>query len=372
MDGSGSRLLDFDVEDSASTGNSALMGPGTVDRVIARHTSKSGAGCSLFPDAILTNSICAGSNGLSESFSGGSATIALTLRNDLVYGSGDALQASSDGPHFTITATNTIFHSTFGNDVSADLVSGSMTVTADHSNYASVNATGGATVTASNVNGNQSAAPEFANEGGGDFREAPGSPTIDAGVDDPLNGSLDLAGAARTSGARTDIGPYEVQVASVSPPPPGGGPPPPGVTPPPAITPAISGLAESARTWREGSALPRLARKRRPPIGTTFSFRLNEAARVTLTFTQSAAGRRVSGRCVGPSRRNARRPRCRRTVTAGALSLAAHAGTNRLRFQGRLSRTRRLRPGRYTAVVVATASSGKRSAPRSVSFIIVR
>src|SRR5207245_7126439 len=137
---------------------------------------------------------------------------------------------------------------------------------------------------------------------------------------------------------------YEVQVASVSPPPPGGGPPPPGVTPPPsppAVTPAISGLAESPRTWREGSALPRLARKRRPPIGTTFSFRLNEAARVTLTFTQSAAGRRVSGRCVRPTRRNARRPRCRRTVTAGALSLAAHAGTNRLRFQGRLSRTRR-------------------------------
>ena len=76
----------------------------------------------------------------------------------------------------------------------------------------------GATVTATNVNGNQTTAPAFANAGGGDFREAAGSPTLDAGIDSAANGPLDLARTAsriqrcthrhrslRASGAARDL-----------------------------------------------------------------------------------------------------------------------------------------------------------------------
>jgi hypothetical protein len=47
------------------------------------------------------------------------------------------------------------------------------------------------------------------NAAGGNFREAAGSPTINAGADSPLNGLLDLVGLPRKIGAHTDIGPYE-------------------------------------------------------------------------------------------------------------------------------------------------------------------
>ena len=50
--------------------------------------------------------------------------------------------------------------------------------------------------------GNQSAAPLFVDAAAGDYREAPGSPTIDAGAADPLIGPLDLAGAAPGPGGR--------------------------------------------------------------------------------------------------------------------------------------------------------------------------
>jgi hypothetical protein len=87
------------------------------------------------------------------------------------------------------------------------------------------------------------------------------------------------------------------------------------------------------------------------PIGKTFSFSLNDQATVTFSFT-----RRVSGR----------------TVTAGKLTFAGHAGTNKVAFQGRVSAKKKLKPGRYTLVITAADSAGTRSAPKSLSFTIVK
>jgi hypothetical protein len=72
---------------------------------------------------------------------------------------------------------------------------------------------------------------------------------------------------------------------------------------------------------------------------------------------------------VTQTRGNRRRPRCTRNVAAGTLTLSGHSGTNRIKFQGRLSRTKKLRPGSYTVAVTATAS-GLKSAARSLSFTI--
>ena len=61
----------------------------------------------------------------------------------------------------------------------------------------------------------------------------------------------------------------------------------------------------------------------------------------------------------------------RRFKKAGALVFAGHRGKNRVRFQGRISRRKGLKPGRYKLVATAK-SGGARSKPRSLRFTIVR
>jgi hypothetical protein len=58
-------------------------------------------------------------------------------------------------------------------------------------------------------------------------------------------------------------------------------------------------------------------------------------------------------------------------VKSGVLNFSARAGLNNVRFQGRISARKRLKPGRYTLTVTATDSSGQTSAPRSLIFTIV-
>ena len=143
-----------------------------------------------------------------------------------------------------------------------------------------------------------------------------------------------------------------------------------GATAAPAQAPAVASVTQSAARWREGSALARLTRAARPPRGTTFSFTVNEAAVAHLTFTRLLSGRRVAGHCVAQTGHNRTQHSCRRTKLAGTLALTAHAGADHLRFEGRLSATTKLAPGRYTVALSASAA-GLTSAPRSLSFTIV-
>ena len=135
--------------------------------------------------------------------------------------------------------------------------------------------------------------------------------------------------------------------------------------------PKLEHLRQSNRRWREGSALARLAAKRRAPLGTAFAFTLDQAARVTLTFTQPARGRRVKGHCVAATRRNRKARRCTRVLSRGAISLAAHAGANEILFQGRLSGARKLRPGTYTVLVAAENAAGQRSSTSRLLTTVV-
>ena len=123
-----------------------------------------------------------------------------------------------------------------------------------------------------------------------------------------------------------------------------------------AALPVISRLRQSHRRWRKGhgparvSALAARRKRKAPPLGTTFSFKMNESAKVTFKFT---------------------RRRGRHRVNVGKLTFAGHTGRNRVRFQGRLARHRKLHPGRYK--LTATASvEGLRSKPKSLRFTIVR
>jgi uncharacterized repeat protein (TIGR01451 family) len=142
-----------------------------------------------------------------------------------------------------------------------------------------------------------------------------------------------------------------------------------------STTTTVAGLAnatESHRTWRE-PARPKLAimSKKRPPVGTTFKFRLGAAAKVRFQFTQRLRGRKVHGRCVGLTKTNKHKPSCTWTVGRGSFSLAAHSGLNAVSFQGRVSASRKLKPGQYTVLITAnTAGVGSMSA--RLTFTIVR
>lgn len=166
---------------------------------------------------------------------------------------------------------------------------------------------------------------------------------------------------------------------------------------PPA--PTITALRQSTSTWREGSRLAQLSWKKKPPVGTTFSFSLNEQAEVEFNFIRRVTGRKVKGRCVAQTRSNGGETACKladeadtvsflgRTGTsttkeelgpsarAGTLSFLGHTGTNQVAFQGRLivvGEPEQLPPGRYNLVVTATDSGDVSAAPKSLSFTIVK
>jgi FG-GAP repeat len=144
----------------------------------------------------------------------------------------------------------------------------------------------------------------------------------------------------------------------------------------PATPPVLTNVSQSHARWRAGSSLARLSatgpkKKPKPPIGTTFSFTLNVAANVGFTFSQKVAGRRVRGKCVAAGAGNRHKPSCKRTLVRGEATVVAHAGNDKLAFQGVLARQTKLKPGSYTVTLVA-ASAALRSAPHSLSFTIVK
>jgi hypothetical protein len=102
-----------------------------------------------------------------------------------------------------------------------------------------------------------------------------------------------------------------------------------------AVAPSISKLSESRRNWRETGHRS----------GTEFTLTLNEAAKLTLTFSR---GRRH----------------------AGTVAITARAGRNTIRFAGRLMRRKRLAAGGYTLTITANAD-GLRSRPKTLRFTIL-
>lgn len=142
-------------------------------------------------------------------------------------------------------------------------------------------------------------------------------------------------------------------------------------SPPPIVT----GFIQSHRAWRAGTALARLAGSGGhppSPVGTSFSFNLNEKAAVKLSFVRETVGRRAGGRCSPATRKNRLRARCRLSSPVGALSFTAHPGQNRAYFDGRISVSQALAPASYELTLTATNAAGQRSAPRSLHFTVLR
>ena len=139
-----------------------------------------------------------------------------------------------------------------------------------------------------------------------------------------------------------------------------------------AAVPQITAFSQTRRTWREGRALAQLASGHRLPVGTVFKLALNEAATLHLVFSEQLPGRHVGHRCVAPTRADRHHHACKRLLNRGILTLSGHAGADTIRFDGRLSRTRKLPTGNYSVAITATNLAGRRSATRRLSFTIVR
>ena len=154
------------------------------------------------------------------------------------------------------------------------------------------------------------------------------------------------------------------QTLNVGGPGPGGG----------APAPVLTNVRQSARRWLPGQALATLARRRRLPVGTTFTFGLSAAATVTLSFTQTLPGRRVKDPPRGAQQAEPRSPNMQPRPEGGEPWVARPwvAGADRVRFYGRLSNRTRLKPGSYTVTIAAVGRNGRRSAQRMLSFTIVR
>jgi len=107
-------------------------------------------------------------------------------------------------------------------------------------------------------------------------------------------------------------------------------------------------------------------------VGTTVRFTLSEPARALFRVQRSLIGRRVGTRCVRTAAWNRRRARCVRWVRLrGSFSLAVRAGSNAVRFTGRLA-GRPLSPGSYRLEARATDRAGNSSVWRRAAFRVIR
>ena len=155
----------------------------------------------------------------------GCTTVAQVSGVTILTKSGPALKAMADAngsSHTTMNVVNTIALATGGGipDVEANADGGSGTdkavVNLDHSAWGDSLAT----ATREEVNdlgGRVSASPLLVDLAGGDLRQAPGSPTIDAGTPSGFEGltPLDVFGLPRTLGLAVDIGGDETPAAPV-------------------------------------------------------------------------------------------------------------------------------------------------------------
>jgi hypothetical protein len=299
-----------------------------------------------------------------------------TVAGNAVSGAPERVAGISGGPHDVLALANTIVYGDSGGPELGGF-QGLAGVSATYSDVCS----GAAPFAGA---GNICSDPLLVGPGPGsaDVRETPTSPTLERGSNAliPAGVGTDAFGGPRVLGPVfcgasptpvVDMGAAEYAYPVPS-------------CPPlivsshlqPPLAPALSGLGQTAKTWREGTKLAQLSAsgrrgRRKVPVGTTFSFKLDRAAQVAFKFTRGVPGRKSGKRCVPQTRKNRHKRRCTRTVLAGALMLSAHSGTNKVRFQGLISKRKKLKPGSYKLLVTASAA-GKRSRTGTLSFTIIR
>jgi hypothetical protein len=113
-------------------------------------------------------------------------------------------------------------------------------------------------------------------------------------------------------------------------------------------------------------------RKRKPPVGSKFSFNLSEASAVKFTIERKTTGRRVNRRCKTRTKKNKTKPRCTLyKKVSGSFTVPGKSGKNTITFRGRVG-GRKLRTGSYRMTGTATDSAKNASTPARATFRIVK
>jgi hypothetical protein len=278
-----------------------------------------------------------GSYAINAATSSGPANdVDVTLRNSIIRGYGHTLAVGAAGP-------------------------GHAHIVASYSDYDSAKNASASGAFQGITQSNISNVPDTEFNSDSIFEPLPSSSLIDAG--DPAEPQgLDFHGNPLvTDGngdgiARRDIGAVELPAASL----PGLGDVPPAGSDPATggdqsqiggtslgdtLAPLVSRFRTSHKVFAVGRAITAVSASVR---GTRFGYTLSEPAKVVVKIQRVRNGR-----------------------TIGKLVRSASAGANALRFSGRIG-AKALRPGKYRAVITATDAAGNRSAPRRLSFQVVR
>ena len=212
------------------------------------------------------------------------------------------------------------------------------------SNFDSSKLETGAALT--DLGGNQAAPPLFVDAAKGDYHEASGSPTIDAGAVDQL-GATDFEGNPRVIGSAPDIGAYEF-------------------VPP---VPQIQSLAVKPGAFRAGKVADAIAstkKKATGPLGASVSYSLSAAGSVEFSLVRKSVGRKAGKKCVNKTAANKSKKKCVITKPLkGGFSVSGATGTNSFKFSGKLG-GKALKPGSYRLV----GSAG--GATKEAAFTILK
>ena len=246
-----------------------------VERVSVKVSGKRSVGVGAVAECIVRDSLLLASGEESIGLAGVGFEDGLTgfVRNVTAIATGpESVGLQSEyGPApaggFTLDIRNTIAEGAAADLHAMEGFSGPGNIVVAGSNFDRPKQDFGAKITGGG--GNQAVAPLFVDAAGGDYREAAGSPTIDAGALDPQVGGGDLLGSPRVVGAAPDIGAFEYVPAAALP----GG--------------RITALRLTPRKFRAvafGEPTGGGILKSKPPGRTGGSFTLTAAATVTFNI----------------------------------------------------------------------------------------
>lgn len=134
---------------------------------------------------------------------------------------------------------------------------------------------------------------------------------------------------------------------------------------------SVSGLSLSPARFRRGRTQATISGAR-VQTGTTIAFALTSAATVTLSVEAPRSGVRAGSRCVAASRGARRGWPCTIWVSlTHHIVRQAHAGTDRIRFDGVLDGASRLSPGRYRLSLGAAGAGSTARAAAHPGFTLL-
>jgi hypothetical protein len=143
-----------------------------------------------------------------------------------------------------------------------------------------------------------------------------------------------------------------------------------------SATLTVSALKLSPTSFRRGKHAATIStvkhKFKRTPTATTISFALSQAATIALTFEQAQPGILTGKRCAKPTKTHRKGKKCTRYATVhGAVTRSAHAGTDKIHFEGALDGAGHLKTGHYRLSLTASDTTAKVTATQRPAFTLL-